>query len=134
MVEKPEIRDGPRFFSGFTLIELLVVMAIIAVLLTLAVPRYFGSLDRSKEAVLREDLFQLRDAIGKYYGDKGKYPESLEALATEKYLRRVPVDPITESATTWIVVAPEDPQKGGVYDVKSGASGKTRDGREFSQL
>ena len=123
-------RVRPR--PGFTLIELLVVMAIIAVLLTLAVPRYFGSLDRSKEAVLREDLFQLRDAIGKYYGDKGKYPESLEALATEKYLRRVPVDPITESAATWVVVAPEDPQKGGVYDVKSGAQGKSSDGSSFS--
>jgi general secretion pathway protein G len=118
--------------SGFTLVELLVVMAIIAVLLTLAVPRYFGSLDKSKEAVLKEDLFQLRDAIGKYYGDKGKYPESLETLATEKYLRRVPVDPITESATTWVVVTPEDPQKGGVYDVKSGAPGKSSDGSAFS--
>ena len=118
---------------GFTLLELLVVMAIIAVLLTLAVPRYFGSMDRSKEAVLKEDLFQLRDAIGKYYGDKGKYPESLEALATEKYLRKVPVDPITESATTWVVVAPEDPQKGAVYDVKSGAQGKASDGSVYSE-
>ena len=118
---------------GFTLIELLVVMAIIAVLLTLAVPRYFGSMDRSKEAVLKEDLFQLRDAIGKYYGDKGKYPESLEALATEKYQRKVPVDPITESATTWVVVAPEDPQKGAVYDVKSGAQGKASDGSVYSE-
>ena len=118
---------------GFTLIELLVVMAIFAVLLTLAVPRYFGSMDRSKEAVLKEDLFQLRDAIGKYYGDKGKYPESLDALATEKYLRKVPVDPITESATTWVVVAPEDPQKGAVYDVKSGAQGKASDGSVYSE-
>ena len=122
-----------RARSGFTLIELLVVLAIIAVLLTLAVPRYFGSLDKSKEAVLREDLFQLRDAIGKYYGDKGKYPESLEALATEKYLRKVPVDPITESATSWVVVAPEDPQKGAVYDVKSGAQGKASDGSVYAE-
>ena len=118
---------------GFTLIELIVVMAIIAVLLTLAVPRYFGSLDKSKEAVLREDLFQLRDAIGKYYGDKGKYPESLDALAAEKYMRKVPVDPMTESATSWVVVAPEDPQKGGVYDVRSGATGKASDGSAFSE-
>jgi len=118
---------------GFTLVELLVVMAIIAVLLTLAVPRYFGSLDKSKEAVLKEDLFQLRDAIGKYYGDKGKYPETLEALATEKYLRKVPVDPITESAATWVVVAPEDPQKGAVYDVKSGAQGKASDGSVYAE-
>ena len=122
-----------RSRRGFTLIELLVVMAIIAVLLTLAVPRYFGSMDRSKEAVLKEDLFQLRDAIGKYYGDKGKYPESLEALASEKYLRKVPVDPITESATTWVVVAPEDPQKGAVYDVKSGAQGKASDGSVYAE-
>ena len=119
---------------GFTLIELMVVLSIIALLLTLAVPRYFGSIDKSKEAVLRENLNQMRDAISRYYADKGKYPESLDALAGEKYLRGVPFDPVTESDKTWIIVQPEDPQKGGVYDVKSGASGKTRDGREFSQL
>jgi general secretion pathway protein G len=119
--------------SGFTLIELLVVMAIIALLLTLAIPRYFGSLERSKEAVLREDLYQLRDAIGKYYGDKGKYPDSLDALASEKYLRKVPVDPITESTATWVIVAPEDPQKGAVYDVKSGAQGKATDGSVYAE-
>ena len=119
--------------SGFTLIELLVVMAIIALLLSLAIPRYFGSLERSKEAVLREDLFQLRDAIGKYYGDKGKYPESLDALASEKYLRKVPVDPITESTATWVIVAPEDPLKGGVYDVRSGAQGKASDGTVYAE-
>ena len=119
---------------GFTLIELLVVLSIVALLLTLAVPRYFGSIDKSKEAVLRENLNQMREAISRYYADKGKYPDSLDALATEKYLRGVPLDPVTESDKTWIIVQPEDPQKGGVYDVKSGASGKTRDGREFSQL
>jgi general secretion pathway protein G len=118
--------------SGFTLIELLVVMAIIGVLLTIAVPRYFTSLDRSKEVVLKENLYQMRDAIGKYYADKGKYPESLAALETDKYLRKVPLDPITESTTTWLIVAPEDPQKGGVFDVRSGAQGKALDGTEFS--
>ena len=118
--------------GGFTLIELLVVLAIIATLLTLAVPRYYSSIDKSKEAVLKENLFQMRDAIGKYYADRGKYPESLQALATDKYLRTVPLDPVTDSATTWIVVAPEDPQKGGVFDVKSGAQGKALDGTEFS--
>ena len=117
---------------GFTLIELLAVLAIIAVLLTIAAPRYFGSVDKAKEAVLKENLFQMRDAIGKYYGDKGKYPESIEALATDKYLRSVPLDPITESAGTWVVVPPEDRQKGGVYDVKSGAPGKAADGTEYS--
>ena len=72
---------------GFTLIELLVVLAIIATLLTLAVPRYYSSVDKSKEAVLKENLYQMRDAIGKYYADRGKYPESLQSLATDKYLR-----------------------------------------------
>jgi general secretion pathway protein G len=122
-----------RARPGFTLIELLVVLAIIALLLTLAAPRYFGSLDKSKEAVLKEDLYQFRDAIGKYYGDKGKYPESLEALATEKYLRTVPVDPITDSNATWVVVPPQDPQKGGVYDVRSGAQGRASDGSTYAE-
>ena len=118
---------------GFTLIELLVVLSIVALLLTLAVPRYFGSVDKSKEAVLRENLNQMRDAISRYYADKGKYPDSLDALAADRYLRKVPLDPITESEKTWVVVQPDDPQKGGVYDVKSGAQGKSREGVEFSQ-
>ena len=118
---------------GFTLIELLVVLAIVATLLTLAVPRYFGSLDKSKEAVLKENLFQMRDAISRYHADKGRYPETLEALATDKYLRKVPIDPVTDSATTWIPVRSEDPQKSGVFDVKSGAPGKASDGSEYVQ-
>ena len=118
--------------SGFTLIELLIVLAIVATLLTIAAPRYFGSLDKSKEAVLRENLYQMRDTIGKYQADKGKYPESLDALVADKYLRKVPIDPLTESASTWVVVPPEDPQKSGVFDVKSGAPGKASDGSEFS--
>jgi len=118
--------------AGFTLIELLVVLAIVATLLTIAAPRYFGSLDKSREAVLRENLYQMRDTIGKYQADKGRYPESLEALVAEKYLRKVPPDPITETAASWVLVPPEDPQKGGVFDVKSGAQGKASDGSEFS--
>jgi len=117
---------------GFTLIELLVVLAIVALLLSIAVPRYYGSLDKSKEVVLKENLFQLRDAIGKYHADKGKYPESLDALASDRYLRKVPLDPITDSTATWVVVPPADPQKSGVFDVKSGAPGKAIDGSEFS--
>lgn len=118
--------------AGFTLIELLVVLAVVATLLTLAVPRYFSSLDRSKEAVLKENLFQMRDAIGKYYADKGKYPDSVDALAAEKYLRRVPLDPVTDSASTWVAVPPEDAQKGGLFDVRSGAPGKASDGSAYS--
>jgi len=117
---------------GFTLIELLVVMTIIALLLTIAVPRYFGSVDRTKEAVLRENLATLRETLDKFYADTGKYPASLEELVTRRYLRKVPVDPITESASTWEVLPPDDPQKGGVYNVKSGAHVKARDGTEYS--
>ncbi len=119
--------------AAFTLIELLAVLAIIATLLMLAVPRYFSSVDKSKEAVLKENLYQIRDAIGKYYADKGRYPESVETLASEKYLRKVPLDPITESASTWVAVAPEDPQKGGVFDVKSGAQGNATDGTTYGE-
>lgn len=117
--------------TGFTLIELLVVLAIVAVLLTIAAPRYLGSMERSKEAVLKEDLYQLRDAIAKYYSDRGRYPESLEALAAERYLRRVPVDPLTESNATWLAVPPADPEKSGVYDVRSGAAGRANDGTAY---
>lgn len=118
---------------GFTLIELLVVLAIVATLLTLAVPRYFNSVDKSKEAVLKENLFQMRDAISRYHADRGKYPDTLDALATDKYLRKVPIDPITDSAATWIPVRPDDPQRGGVFDVRSGAPGKASDGTEYAQ-
>lgn len=119
--------------KAFTLIELIVVLAIIATLLTLALPRYFSSVDRAKEAVLKENLYQVRDAIGKYYADKGRYPESLQALTTDKYLRKLPVDPITDSTTTWVIVPPGDIQKGGVYDIKSGAQGKALDGSAFGE-
>ncbi len=118
---------------GFTLIELLVVLAVLGTLLTLALPRYFGSLEKSKEAVLKENLYQMREAISRYHADKGKYPETLETLAADKYLRKVPLDPVTESPATWIVVAPEDPANGGVWDVRSGAPGKALDGSEYLQ-
>jgi general secretion pathway protein G len=118
---------------GFTLIELLVVLVIVATLLTLAVPRYFGSIDKSKETVLKENLNQLRDAISRYQADKGRYPESLDTLASERYLRKVPLDPVTDSSTTWVIVSPPDPQKSGIYDVKSGAQGKALDGTEYAQ-
>lgn len=121
-----------RPHGGFTLIELLVVMAIIATLLTLALPRYFASLERSKEAVLKEDLSTLRDAIDKYFADKGKYPDALGDLADKKYLRDIPKDPITERTDTWLTTPPNDTAQGEVYDVHSGAPGQGRDGTAYS--
>ena len=122
-----------RTSCGFTLIELLVVMAIIATLLTLAAPRYFHSTDRAKEAVLKQNLAQMRDSIDKYYGDRGRYPDSLEDLVTRKYLRKVPPDPVTDSTTTWLIVPPDEAGKGGVFDVKSGAAGIGLDGSPYDK-
>jgi general secretion pathway protein G len=116
---------------GFTLIELLVVMAIIASLLTLAVPRYYGSLEKAREAVLLEDLATMRDALDKYFSDTGVYPADLEDLVQRKYLRSIPVDPITESATSWVIVPPDDRRRGGVYNVRSGAEGESRYGSSY---
>lgn len=116
---------------GFTLIELLVVMTIVALLLSVALPRYFGHLEKSREAVLRQDLAVMRGAIDTYHGDTGRYPETLEALVDARYLRALPVDPITERADTWQTVEPSGGEAGGVYDVRSGAPGTARDGTRY---
>ena len=117
---------------GFTLIELLVVMAIIGTLLTIAVPRYFRSLQRSREAVLRQDLSVLRESIDKFYGDTGKHPKTLTDLVDKHYLRSIPVDPIAKAADKWILVNnTDDPDDDGVKDVKSGAEGKGEDGGPY---
>jgi general secretion pathway protein G len=109
-------------------------MAIIATLLMLVVPRYFSSVDRSKEVVLKQSLATVRDAIDKHYGDTGRYPDSLQALVDKRYLRNFPVDPVTESALTWTLVPPTDAAKGGVYDVRSGAPGNAADGTPYSEF
>lgn len=124
----------PSLAPGFTLIELLVVLAIVALLLTLAVPRYFQSIDRSKETILAENLRMTRETIDKFYGDTGRYPESLEELVEKKYLRAVPVDPVTESSTSWVLEPPAEGAKGNVYNIRSGATGSTSDGKPFSDL
>lgn len=112
---------------GFTFIELMVVLAIIAVLLTVALPRYFSGLERARESVLKEDLFTMRDAIDDYYVDKGAYPSSLQALVEDRYLREIPVDPITDRRDTWVVIGqPQNPEV--VYDIRSGAVGEASDG------
>lgn len=116
---------------GFTLIELLVVMAIIAMLLSLAAPRYFNSMDKSRETMLRENLAMTRQALDKFFGDNGKYPDVLDDLVTKRYLRNLPIDPITGSAATWIIVPPDGVAKGEVFDIKSGSAEKSIDGTEY---
>ena len=118
---------------GFTLLELLVVMAIIATLLTIAVPRYFRSLERSKEAVLEQDLATLRESIDKFYGDTGKYPQTLAVLVDKHYLRKIPVDPIARTADKWVVLTSDDPDDSGVKDVKSGAEGNGENGVPYAE-
>ncbi len=117
---------------GFTLIELLVVMSIIAILLLIAVPRYFHSLDRSKEAVLRQDLSIMRDAIDKHYADLARYPDALAELVDRHYLRSIPQDPETRSSETWVAVLSEDSETPGVRDVRSGSTGTSGDGTQFA--
>jgi general secretion pathway protein G len=117
--------------NGFTMIELLVTLAILGFLVALAAPRYFGNLDRAKEDVLREDLYVLRDAIDKFYSDRNRYPDKLDDLVSERYLRKLPIDPFTQSANSWVVVPPSDPSLGAVADVRSGAPNTARDGTWF---
>jgi general secretion pathway protein G len=111
--------------KGFTLIELLVVLGIVALMLTLAVPRYFPA-STSRRVVLADNLRNVRQVLDQYYGDTGRYPDSLEQLVEKHYLRALPYDPITESDATWIIVAPEDSTKGAVYNIRSGAAGNDR--------
>lgn len=123
-----------RRLIGFTLIELLVVMAIIGTILSIAVPRYQSSVSRAKVVTLRKNLNALRDAIDKYYGDKGAFPVSLDDLVTAKYLRNIPTDPITERNDTWVTISPSDAKLGGVADVSSGAQGSAPDGESYASL
>jgi len=136
-----KVDDGKAFLHwyrsmqcGFTLIELLVVLAIVALMLTLAVPRYFKGIDTAKETILVDNIRITRDTIDKFYGDTGRYPKSLEELVEKKYLRALPVDPITDSAATWIIVPANDTTKESVYNIKSGAPGKNKDGKLFADL
>lgn len=111
-------RHRHRVSAGFTLIEMLVVMTLIALLLTLAVPRYFSVLDNGRNTVQRQNIAAIRDAIDKFYGDQGRYPESLDELVVKRYLRGVPIDPVSELAD-WVVIAPADPSQGMVFDIQA---------------
>ncbi|MBC7665177.1 MAG: prepilin-type N-terminal cleavage/methylation domain-containing protein [Caulobacter sp.] len=122
--------DASARVRGFTLIELIVVMAIVALLVSIAAPRYFRSIERARESTLRTSLNVMRDAIDQFESDKGRYPDSLDELVETRYLRGVPVDPMTGSAATWVLVTPGDPMlKGKVFDVRSGTAGRGSDGR-----
>ena len=119
--------------NGFTLIEILVVLAIIAMLLSLVTPRYFDSMSRSKEKILKNDLIVIREAIDKYYSDKNVYPDSMEDLVQYKYLRELPVDPITDSPVTWQFSPPPDIEmKGAIYDIHSGSQELASDGSHYA--
>lgn len=120
--------------QGFTLIELLVVLSIIALLLTIALPRYFRSVESAKETVLIENLRITRATIDRYYSDTGKYPETLSDLVTNKYLKALPFDPLTERQDTWLLIPPEDTSKGGIFDLHSGAPGAMRDGTPYQDM
>jgi general secretion pathway protein G len=124
------VRPRPR--RGFTLIELLVVLAIVALLATIALPRWFGALDTAREQALAENLRVLRVSIDRFRGDTGRFPADLQELVSRRYLRAVPVDPVTESDQTWVLLPREGEE--GVADVRSGAPGTGRDGRAFAEL
>ena len=138
-VRRPRVGRCQR---GFTLLELMIVVGIIAILASLAAPYYRGAKRKAQEAVLREDLWILRDVIDQYYADKGQYPASLEELVTVGYIRKVPVDPMTGSNGTWELIEvnqgvddsfdEEEISAGGVYDVRSGSPGQALDGSYFS--
>ena len=131
------IRTGSAAERGFTFIEITVVIAILAVLATIGLAQYKNGVVHSREAVLREDLFRMKDAIDQYYADKGQYPESLSALVSDGYIREIPMDPMTRSASTWQTIPAEPDPKNpstepGVYSVKSGSPDTAIDGTKYS--
>jgi general secretion pathway protein G len=119
--------------EGFTLVELMVVLTVIALLMSIVVPDYVGRMRQAEEAVLKENLTLMRDALDKHYADAGRYPRTLDELVSKRYLRSIPNDPFTRSSATWHVVSPEDPAKGGVYDIRSGARGTGSDGKPYER-
>ncbi len=116
---------------GFTFIELMVVMAIIATIIAIAMPRFFDGFERSKETALKQNLKEMREAIDHYHADKGIYPANLQTLVSERYLRFIPADPITEQTDTWQVITPPDGSSR-VYDVTSGATTISHNGEAYS--
>jgi general secretion pathway protein G len=117
---------------GFTLIELLVVLAIIALMMTIAYPKYFHTIGTATDAALHQTLKHTRETIDKYYGDTGRYPDSLQDLVDHKYIRTLPYDPVVQSDHAWIIVTPGEANLGGVYDLHSSAPGSGSDGMPYA--
>ena len=132
------MRTGRRNEAGFTLIELLVVVTIIGIIAGMAVGQYHRSIQKAKEATLKQDLYIMRTSIGQYFADKGKYPDSLMSLVEDSYIRQIPIDPITGSPDTWLTEYAQMDEKDittepGIADVKSGAGGISLDGTSYSE-
>ena len=135
VISSPQARTLER---GFTMIELLVVMTLIVILATMGMTQYKTSQVYAREAVLKEDLFRMRDAIDQYYADKNQYPSTIDALVSDGYLRKVPEDPFTKSSSSWQTVPAEpDPAnptaEPGVYDIKSGSDQTALDGTKYAE-
>jgi general secretion pathway protein G len=119
--------------KGFTLIELMIVITIIGILVSIAQPNFQKAIIRAKETSLRKSLFVLRDVIDQYYTDHGNYPETLEILVEEHYIRAIPEDPFTRSKTSWIVIPPEGSEESGVYDIHSGSDLVALNGTPYNE-
>lgn len=128
--------NARRHRSGYTLVEVLIVLSIISLMVALAMPRYVERLEDAREAALRENLKVVRTAIDRFHGDLGRYPEALAELVDRRYLRDIPVDPVTNKSDTWLEVpaSEQEPGASGLGDVRSGAEGFTRKGRAYAEL
>jgi len=119
--------------QGYTLIEMMIVISIISILATMAMPSFQKSLVRAKETNLRRTLFIMRDTIDQYFADHGRYPDSLQDLETEKYVRQIPMDPLTGQTSTWVTIPPEGFAEGNIYDVHSGSNKVSLDGTPYNE-
>lgn len=132
MVMRAFVLNGKK---GYTLLELMIVVAIVGILVSLAIPSFQQSAMKAKETALKQNLFTMRAVLDQYYADRGDYPDSLESLVEAKYLRAIPMDPLTKSSTTWVEIYEEqeegDDSPAGVYDVKSGSEDLARDGTPY---